>query len=33
MLARLDRLEHLDLYWLGKTLITNPWSFDYCMDK
>ncbi len=33
MLAQLTRLEKLDLYWLGRALINNPWSFEYCMDR
>jgi Ran GTPase-activating protein (RanGAP) involved in mRNA processing and transport len=32
-LARLARLKTLKLYWTGRMLISNPWSFDYCLDR
>ena len=27
------RLKVLKLYWLGKLLISNPWSFEYTHDR
>ena len=26
-------LKVLRLYWLGKYLISNPWSFEFCHDR
>ena len=32
-LSCLTRLRTLKLYWHGRMLINNPWSFDYCLDR
>ncbi len=29
----LTKLESLKLFWDGKMFVTNPWSFDYCLDR
>ena len=33
MSKTLTRLRTLKLYWWGKLLINNPWSFDFCLDR
>lgn len=33
MARHLHKLESLQLQFTGKMLITNPWCFDYCLDR